>query len=453
MKIIKICISLLVLISLSGCGLFSKCEPKDGVVCYDKSTDLFLIEEGAVLNIAVTSDAYGEAIVSLWDTTYPDYSGIVTYTVVDDPSAIYYHDNPGYDLIYISETELPMIMDEVLELDDNTVESFDHYIVSSFGDVINSSAYIFTPLTYDGFLFAYDETILNKMNISLEDSDNDGLPDSIDTWEEIFQHLTAYNANRLSTDVEFMFPFEFNEKYSFYSMLTAGDWQMFTSLVASDPGFDSPEFQESLLFIYDLGKYDWDMETIIDSDEYTFKYEDVLADQSSPMTMIAQWMYYREYETLTGSDYRFAHMPSFAGNILTPLVSINGYAISANTSYPSAANQLMTMLRSKAGLEILLNNTNLIPIIKITDDLDIEITDQNKYDMIKAYAYSVTEPLIALSSDTTIRAWQMYYDCDWMSVIKQLYDHKITVTQAQDQISQMADNWLIEKGEIETSNE
>ena len=453
MKITKICISLLILISLSGCGLFSKCEPKDGVVCYDKGSDRFFIEDGAVLNIAVTSEAYGEAVVSLWDTTYPDYAGIVTYTLVDDTTALYYHDNPGYDLIYISETELPMIMDEVLELDDNTVKSFEPYIVSTFGQVINSSAYIFTPLVYDGFLFAYDETVLTKMNISLEDSNNDGLPDSIDTWEEIFRLVTAYNDNRLSTDVEFMFPLEFNEKYSFYSMLTAGDWQMYKSLIASDPGFDSPEFQKSLLFIYDLGKYDWNMETPSDSEGYTFKYEDVLVNQSSPMTMIAQWMYYKEFEAETGSNYRFAHMPSFAGNILTPLVSIEGYAISANTNYPSAANQLMMMLRSKAGLELLLNNTNLIPIIEITDDLDIEITDQNKYDMIKAYAYSVTEPLIALSSDTTVRAWDMYYDCDWMSVIKQLYDHKITVSEAQDQISQMANDWLVANGEIEASNE
>ncbi|MEA5026948.1 MAG: extracellular solute-binding protein [Erysipelotrichaceae bacterium] len=448
MKIVKTILVLLLLINLSGCGIFSSCEPKDGVVCYDNKTDSYVLEDGAVLNVAVPNEAYGQALVSLWDTTYPDHAGVVTYTVLDDRSAVYYYNNNNYDLIYISETELPMIMDQVQALDEHAVDSSEKYQVDKFAQLINSEEYRFVPLTYNGFLFAYDETMLNDLGISLTDSDNDGLPDSIDTWEEIFTRITAYNEGRLTADFTSFFPLAFNEKYSFYGLLTGGGWEMFSSLKADDPGFDTQAFRLSLNFIYDLGKYSWNLDAADDSSDYVFQYEDVLANQSSPLTLIASWMYYQEYENINECNYRFAHMPSYGGNIMTPLVGIEGYAISSSTLYPGAANQLLTLIRSKAGLEMMLNSTDLIPIIALSDDLDITISDQNKYDMIKAYAYSIEEPLIALSADTTIRAWQLYYDCDWLSVIKQLYDHQITVSEAQQQIEQLASDWLTEKGEI-----
>ena len=56
--------------------------------------------------------------------------------------------------------------------------------------------------------------------------------------------------------------------------------------------------------------------------------------------------------------------------------------------------------------------------------------------------------MIALSTNTAIRAWQMYYDIDWLSVVRSLYDHKITVSEAQAQICEMANQWLSDNGEI-----
>ena len=159
-------------------------------------------------------------------------------------------------------------------------------------------------------------------------------------------------------------------------------------------------------------------------------------------------MFYNEYEAINKANYRFSHMPSYDGNVLSPLLDIEGYAISAKTPYPNIANQLLKLIRSQQGLQKLIDNTDLPLMIKIDDKLDIEINDQNKYDMIKAYAYSVEEPLIALSANTSIRAWQMYYDIDWLSVVKSLYDHDITVSEAQAQIIELANQWLIDKGEI-----
>jgi hypothetical protein len=448
MKILKYILILSTILSLSGCGSVSECELNNGVVCYDKKDELYLLEENASLLVAVPTSAFGQALVELWDTNFPSLTGVIQYEVVNQRLAQYYLNNPRYDLIYISQYELPLIMNMVQVVDEDNVESFSSYMVEGFAELINSNGYIFTPIAYEGFLFAYDETLLNEANISLDDSNSDGLPDSIDSWEKIFRRITVQKDQLIDLNLKNFFPLALNEKYSFYPMLTAGGWQMFDDLKADKPGFNSLTFKSSLRFIYEMGKYDWNLNQEKTSKDYVFSYEEVLEEQSSPLTMISSWMFYNEYEEINKANYRFSHMPSYDGHVLSPLLDIEGYAISAKTPYPNIANQLLKLIRSKQGLQQLIDNTDLPLMIKIDDKLDIEIHDQNKYDMIKAYAYSVEEPLIALSANTSIRAWQMYYDIDWLSVVKSLYDHDITVSEAQAQIIEMANQWLIDKGEI-----
>ena len=448
MKILKYILILFTIVSLSGCGSVSECEINNGVVCYDKKDELYLLEENASLLVAVPTSAFGQTLVELWDSNFPSLAGVIQYEVVDQRQAQYYLNNPRYDIIYISQYELPLIMDMVQVVDEDNVESFSSYMVEGFAELINSNGFIFTPIAYEGFLFAYDETLLNEAKISLDDSNSDGLPDSIDSWEKIFKRITVQKDQLIKLNLQNFFPLALNEKYSFYPMLTAGGWQMFDDLKADKPGFNSLAFKSSLRFIYEMGKYDWNLKQEKTSKDYVFSYEEVLEDQSSPLTMISSWMFYNEYEAINKANYRFSHMPSYDGNVLSPLLDIEGYAISAKTPYPNIANQLLKLIRSQQGLQKLIDNTDLPLMIKIDDKLDIEINDQNKYDMIKAYAYSVEEPLIALSANTSIRAWQMYYDIDWLSVVKSLYDHDITVSEAQAQIIELANQWLIDKGEI-----
>lgn len=448
MKILKYILILFTILSLSGCGSVSECEINNGIVCYDKKDELYLLEENASLLVAVPTSAFGQALVELWDNNFPALAGVIQYEVVNQRLAQYYLHNPRYDLIYISQYELPLIMDMVQVVDEDNVEAFSPYLVEGFAELINSNGFIFTPIAYEGFLFAYDETLLNEANISLNDGNSDGLPDSIDSWEKIFKRITVQKDQLIELNLQNFFPLALNEKYSFYPMLTAGGWQMFDDLKADEPGFNSLAFKSSLRFIYEMGKYDWNLKQEKTSKDYVFTYEEVLEDQSSPLTMISSWMFYNEYEAINKANYRFAHMPSYDGNVLSPLLDIEGYAISAKTPYPNIANQLLRLVRSQQGLQWLIDNTDIPLMIKIDDKLDIEIKDQNKYDMIKAYAYSAEEPLIALSANTSIRAWQMYYDIDWLSVVKSLYDHDITVSEAQAQIIELANQWLIDKGEI-----
>ena len=413
-----------------------------------KKSANYLLEEKASVLVAVPTSSFGETLIELWDSNFPEYAGRVQYEVVNERTALYYLNNPRYDLIYISQYQLPLIMDKVKIVDEYNVESFSSYMVEGFSELINSNGYIFTPIAYEGFLFAYDETLLNKANISLEDNNNDGLPDSIDSWEKIFRRITVQKDKLLDLNLQDFFPLALNEKYSFYPMLTAGGWQMFEDLQADQPGFDSLTFKSSLRFIYEMGKYDWNLKQKQTSEAYLFNYEEVLKKQSSPLTMISSWMFYNEYEAINKVNYRFAHMPSYDGHVLSPLLDIEGFAINESTFYPNIANQLLRLIRTQQGLQALVDNTDLPLVIKISDDLDVIINDQNKYDMIKAYAYSVEEPLIALSTNTAIRAWQMYYDIDWLSVVRSLYDHKITVSEAQAQICEMANQWLSDNGEI-----
>ncbi|MEA5017390.1 MAG: extracellular solute-binding protein [Erysipelotrichaceae bacterium] len=448
MKILKVVLVTLLLLTISACGAFAECEPKDGKICYQKKSKTYILENDARLIVAVSSEAMGEALVSMWNTYFPENEGVVRYEVLENRTALYYYNNQRYDLIYINSTQIPMIMDKVATIDENTVKAIKPYTVDKFAELVNQENYIFTPLVYDGFLFAYDQTMLERLNISLTDDNNDGLPDSIDSWEKIFSRITAYEQGTIKGNFKVFFPLAFNEKHSFYAMLTAGGWQMFDQLQAEKPGFDSIEFQRSLNFIYDLGKYEWQQNTKLSSDELLFRYEEVLVKQTAPLTMISTWMYFDEYQQTNGSDYHFAKMPSYNNNTLTPLVSIDGYAINTATSYPNAANQFIQLLRSKEGLQYMIDHTDLSLVINLEVNDDILISDNTRYEKIRAYAYSVEEPIIALANNSTVRAWQMYYEIDWLSIVKQLYDHEITVSEAQKSIIDMANDWLIAMGEI-----
>ncbi|MDD2591591.1 MAG: extracellular solute-binding protein [Erysipelotrichaceae bacterium] len=435
------------LVIFTGCTSTVDCEMGNGVVCFDDRSDTYLLEKEHELLIAVPNEEFGLAVVKLWNETFPEYIDHINYEVVKDRSAIYYLNNPRYDLIYISEYELPLLMDKVLTVDENTFDSFKPYMVEKFAQVINEDEYRFVPIAYQGFLFAYDEELLTKAGLSLLDSDLDGLPDSIDTWEEIFERIT-YQANKFETlDIEEYLPIALNEKYSFYTVLTAGGWQMFEKNKADDPGFTTSAFKGSLRFVYELGKYDWSLNDDKDND-HSFRYEEVLSKQSALFTMVSPWMFYNEYEKLNKTNYRFSRMPSYNGHILEPLVDIDGYAISVDSECPNLAHQLLMLIRSELGLQRLIDETDLALVIEFNDESALNIIDQNKQDMIIAYKYSSEEPFLALSNDTTIRAWQMYYDIDLLSVIRDLFAHTITVSEAQAQINEMANEWLQERGEI-----
>ena len=78
-KLISLLVLVLVAATFTGCARTVKtCDVKDldgTVVCYDEKLDQYAIEEGATLVINVDNDAFGNALVALWDETHPEHAG------------------------------------------------------------------------------------------------------------------------------------------------------------------------------------------------------------------------------------------------------------------------------------------------------------------------------------------------------------------------------------------
>ncbi|MCD8574728.1 MAG: hypothetical protein LRY28_04450, partial [Erysipelotrichaceae bacterium] len=48
-------------------------------VCFDETTGRFAIEKDAVIRFGADNDDFGNAIVALWNATYPEHAGKVEY--------------------------------------------------------------------------------------------------------------------------------------------------------------------------------------------------------------------------------------------------------------------------------------------------------------------------------------------------------------------------------------
>lgn len=434
-KIVAVLISLL-LISTAGCSKSSTCDPNGKVACYSKTDKSFLIEPDAKIKVAVRNAGYGEALVSLWNRTHRDHKGAVEYVEVDNYTAMYYMLNEDIDLMYLDYEEVPLIMDTCFAY----TEELSDYLSDTLDErefLVNENSMIFTPMEYQGLLFAYNQVMLDRLQVSHE---------QVESFEDILEMIKRAN----ETDVFCFYPLSFTEKYSLYPLLTAGGFEMFSTNQADEVGFDSEEFLESLKFIYALKDYNLYPDTSLSAAQLPYALDMVLADNDTVFTLISNMMYIN-YED-ENADYCFAKMPSYKGNTLTPLCDIYGYCISAYSDCPSAASELLRLIRSEEGLEAFISETDAVPYI--TEDMEIEDLDNERRQKSLAYRYSVTEPLIALETDTTKRVWDMYYEIDFLPVLRALYDHQIQPEKAQEEFVELAEDWLFEHGiEIEKETE
>jgi len=70
--------TLFVLISLAlvAGGAMAQAKSK---AQYDSKKGQYKIEEGAKLVLGIDNDAYGKALVDLWDKAHPEFAGAVEY--------------------------------------------------------------------------------------------------------------------------------------------------------------------------------------------------------------------------------------------------------------------------------------------------------------------------------------------------------------------------------------
>lgn len=197
-----------------------------------------------------------------------------------------------------------------------------------------------------------------------------------------------------------------------------------------------------------------------------WQYDVYLEKLISPFSMVGTWMFYNEQEDITQQDFLFSAMPAWEETPLAPLAKNKGYLISADTRYPSAANEVLRMIRSEAGLQAYLDTTDEILAVTAADRTEnrpqpapetspdakeksleadllyLDFHTENRRQLSQAFAHSQEESMVAYQKDTSVRGWQMLEDLNVIQTMKEVFAMKKTPEQAQEELTAAAALWL-----------
>lgn len=421
-----------------GVGFFyytTRCK-LDGVsVCYNKKDETFKIEENASLTVQVESEAMGLYLVESWNTLHPEQAGAIEFIVEKPLNLTQLADDPQSDIFITSSNNAAYILNESLDLGKDAKK----YILSkSTGPLeaqLNATGDYFIPNSYTGWSFVYNETMLKDMGVDLEDSNNNGLPDSFETWEKLLAlDSVVFEAK------DILFPLSFKDQYSFYPFLTAGKWHLNFTNIGSDAGFAHPEFLKGLEFIEFLSSGNLYKEEN-PANALDWQYNTAFFYGQSPFSILSDWMNFEYFDSKTEDTLVVAPFPSYMNNTLRPKGEVDGYLVSNRSKFPSAAAEVLRILRSPEAAEHYANETRKV-FVYHRDFIDELKVDEKLKRKIRAYNYIDPDPVMVLEESPTVLARSFFYEVDFMGVIERLYDGDISAQEAQDEIVNLQKQWL-----------
>lgn len=437
-----------VIISLSlvivGLGFFVKltsCSLDGENICFDRTNQTFKIEADAKISVQVETEAMASYIVDMWDKTHPEFKGALTAVVKPSLTLTQLADNFETDLILTSINNAAFVLNEVVDLGAKTDRTIMSRIPLSLSGALNEKGTFFVPNSVKGWTFVYNKTLAEEIGLDLEDSDKNGLPDSFETFENIFELEET-----ILKELDILFPLSFQDQYSFYPFLTSSRWHLNFTNVGEDPGFKHPEFLKGLELIEKFSDVKLD-NTVEDksADALPWRYDTAIYNRESVFSLMSDWMNFEYYQDKLSDELVIAPLPTFNGNHLYAKGSVDGYMISKETHYPSATTEALRLLRS----------LETAPIYGIVNDkvfayhrnyLDEIAFENDLKDKIRALNFIDPDPVMVLESNNAKLARDLLYEVDIMPVLMDLFDKKIDKIEAQAEIMKLADAWLKEHG-------
>ena len=367
------------------------------------------IENGAKIVVGVDNEIVGKQLVSLWNEMNQEDTGLLSYIVFN-----------SFDLT---------ILPDVYLLDEAEYQSSEFYLLDSSLQK-NSN---FLSYSYNGVVFSYNKTMLEEFGIEMLDSNNDSLPDSIDTWEEIF-NLELVGESYKGNVINEIYPISINEVWTAYSSLTAGGYEFYKD------GFESNEFLKGLEFIEEFSKKGINNDLYgmkLNGNRMGYRLDEYLAEEAYPFSLVGSWSNVNSFELMNGSNLKFAQMPTYNGNNLSPFTKIKGFVISKDTMYPSAAHEVLRWLTEQEALNVMTSFSNIVP----TPNLEFSPEDDNLAEIIDAFNFNHIETT-EMIPDTDVRALEIYYNANIGEYLVELWDGSKTALEVQQEIVVLSEAWV-----------
>jgi arabinogalactan oligomer/maltooligosaccharide transport system substrate-binding protein len=467
-KIMLLAVTTVAAIGLSSCDWFgprnyTDCTTPDGTeACWNAEERSFRWEEDAVVEIGVDNNTMGAALIEQWNADYPDLANKLVYRNYGSVNGAStgmqgIQDGQGEapDVALVIDNEVTGKEASVLPLHPYFVDLANEQTLESVNTGINKTGTYFLSSFYDGMTFSWNKTMLEALDISLTDSNNDGLPDAFDTFEEIFALAESYetrptfsytpdSGTEVTKTIREFYPLSLDEAWSAYSSLTAGGWKLFGEGDLVEPEFDAPEFLAGLEFIKAFG------ETNMSVDDTGAKKAasgmgwrwDSYLDGDYPFSLVGTWMDVDGKEASNNLDFKFSALPTFDGEQLSPLMKTKGFVVNAYTLYPSASSEVLRWLYSAETFGTMVNNSSYLPALETDAAIYPEITSENKEEFAYGMRFNHLEPAGSLPLSPTTRAMNVYYSISITGFYKDVWDGEQTPAEAQAAIVSAADAWI-----------
>ncbi len=415
------------------------CQADGKRVCFDVETGDFIVENEATLSLYLKSQQQKDWLLEQLHDDIIEYNLKLNIELVDELTAWEAKQQYEADVFYIQKQDAAMIHDDLMIIDPIisghiSLEGLEHFV-----DIINMEGFRFLPSTYEGLLFVYNETLLEQLGFNVLDKDDKNRIVGLSDWQDLIQLSEQWQQDKPVINrrqLTSVFPFTVSEPWQFYAFLTASGWQMFQDLDVSNPDFLSTDFYHSLLFIDKLFDTSWDL---TEQNNSHWRYERAMINMEAPFSIAPEWMNWEEISKKNNQIYRYSAFPTNHSVQLTPLVRVGGLVIKDNP-YPSLSHKIFSLLSSHESIQILLDSTDSNMVIP-PNQLALYELSEIREEKIKAYSYSVSEPLLALDKNPEILGWDYYLEGRVHQIMLQVFEKEITIEQAQKQLVDDYQQW------------
>ena len=468
-KLVLVFAMILSVVVLAACNqvrTYANCATPDGTqACWNTQDENFRWEANAVITIGVDSDSMGAALVEKWNADFPALANKVQFRNYGSANG----DNSGVQGIQVGQETAPdvaLVIDNEVTGKVGSLLALHPYFADlgkeqthrSVYDAINVQGTYYMPGFYDGMSFAWNKTMLTQFGVNLTDANNDGLPDSMDTFEKIFAWANSWAnlaarptftyTNKAGTVVANkileVFPISLQEVWSGYSSVSAGGWKLFGAGNMADPEFTDAKFKAGLDFIaaFSATKMSVD-DTGAKKNASAMGWRwDAFLDGAYPFGLVGTWMDVDGKEDANNLDFKFSAMPTYNGVQLSPLMKTKGFVINGYTANPSAASEVLRWLYTKPVIEEMIENSSYLPALQANAAIYPTIESENKAEFALGMRFNYLEPAGALPLAPTQRAMNVYYSIAIGDFYQAVWNGEKTSTAAQTEIVAAAAAWI-----------
>ncbi|MFI3284001.1 MAG: hypothetical protein R3Y57_02845 [Erysipelotrichaceae bacterium] len=430
----KIIWMMILAVLLTGCEE-KACNPNESI-CIDEETYDYILEEDPTVVMSFENQEQQEAFIALWDETYPELQGVLQGVIYEDDTYQSFIDQPA-DLVLLDSHYATLSKANWQNFDEHLKETIYPHLSSNM--LVDETEFFFLPLYASGSNFIVNTNVLSEMGISLEDENEDGLIDAIDSFEK-WQELG------LSIDV-------FLDDWTFSYAFMMIDLELFEDISLESNPFES---EEVLQHLYDVAS----LSEVIKLSDLT--YEQFFEEENVAVALMQRWMYYLEEDP---SVMVISKLPTVNERQLENLIYAKGYVLNAESTSKNTAHKVMELLYTQQGLQIMMDTSESIVVYPLASTFETEIEVEydengevieeeviepytlnypNEFDKMiaESYQYGVLEDYQAVETEVTVRYFDCLDDVMFQEVCVELYYEMITAEQAQEILVSRYESWI-----------